>query len=111
MNRVNSFKRKIRKNFHKSAVFVIFVSLLSLTNLPSYAGTVSYVYDELGRVISVTQANGTTVTYQYDAAGNRVVVTTGGGGANHAPVCNNSSIYSGSPPYYVPFVRRQREWA
>ena len=36
---------------------------------------VSYSYDALGRVVSVTYSNGANVTYTYDAAGNRTAVT------------------------------------
>jgi YD repeat-containing protein len=35
------------------------------------AETVTYAYDALGRVISVTYASGETITYVYDDAGNR----------------------------------------
>ncbi|MFO1015797.1 MAG: RHS repeat domain-containing protein [Caulobacteraceae bacterium] len=42
------------------------------------AGTVSYTYDELGRVKTVSYADGTVVSYTYDAAGNRTAYTVGG---------------------------------
>lgn len=35
------------------------------------AGTVSYVYDTLGRLAKATYSNGLVITYAYDAAGNR----------------------------------------
>ena len=43
---------------------------------------VSYGYDALGRLVSATYSNGTTITYAYDAAGNRQQksVTCGSGG-------------------------------
>jgi YD repeat-containing protein len=34
------------------------------------SGTVSYLYDTLGRVTQVTEADGSTIQYTYDAAGN-----------------------------------------
>ncbi|WP_370523739.1 RHS repeat domain-containing protein, partial [Brevundimonas sp. P7753] len=37
-----------------------------------------YFYDTLGRLVSVTYPNGVTVTYVYDAAGNRVSMHAGG---------------------------------
>ena len=42
----------------------------------------TYMYDALGRLIQVTYANGTTIVYTYDAAGNRtsVVVTCSASG-------------------------------
>lgn len=41
-----------------------------------------YTYDNLGRLKTVTFANGTVITYNYDAVGNRTSVVTvcGGGG-------------------------------
>ena len=44
--------------------------------------TATYTYDSLGRIKTVTFANGTVITYNYDAMGNRtsVVTTCGGGG-------------------------------
>lgn len=47
------------------------------------AQTTSYSYDQLGRISSATQSNGTVVTYSYDLAGNRTVV---GGATNRPPV-------------------------
>ena len=38
---------------------------------PSLAGTTTYKYDALGRVIEVDYADGSIVQYTYDAAGNR----------------------------------------
>ena len=45
----------------------------------AYAGSVSYAYDTLGRLATVVYNNGTTtttITYSYDAAGNRTSVVT-----------------------------------
>jgi len=39
------------------------------------ADTVSYTYDALGRVKTVTYSNGATITYAYDAAGNRTTLS------------------------------------
>jgi YD repeat-containing protein len=39
------------------------------------ADTVSYTYDALGRVKTVTYSNGASITYVYDAAGNRTTLT------------------------------------
>ncbi|MDQ0612254.1 hypothetical protein QFZ83_006425 [Variovorax sp. W1I1] len=52
---------------------------LVLSSLPSYAGSVSYTYDALGRMATAVYNNGTTsttITYSYDAAGNRTSVAT-----------------------------------
>lgn len=52
-------------------------------------GASSYVYDELGRIRSVTYSNGSTVNYTYDAAGNRTQVVHFNN--NHNPVANADS--------------------
>ena len=41
------------------------------------AGNVSYVYDELNRVVQVIYEDGTIITYTYDKAGNRLVKDIG----------------------------------
>ena len=43
-----------------------------------YAGSATYTYDNLGRVTKVTYSNGKSITYSYDAAGNRVTVVSAG---------------------------------
>jgi YD repeat-containing protein len=50
-----------------------------LGSVPAQAGTITYTYDALGRVITATYPNGETITYTYDNAGNRKQVTQGGG--------------------------------
>lgn len=37
----------------------------------AFAGSVTYEYDNLGRVTKATYSNGVVITYTYDAAGNR----------------------------------------
>jgi hypothetical protein len=51
----------------------------TLAGAPAYAGSVSYTYDALGRLASTVYSNGTsttTITYSFDAAGNRTSVVT-----------------------------------
>ena len=69
------------------------VALAMLPGLTSSAST-SYVYDNLGRIWTVTYDNGLQVTYSYDAAGNRTSVVTQTG-TNRPPQANN---------YYVAVV-------
>lgn len=40
------------------------------------ADTATYTYDNLGRLKTVTYANGTIISYSYDPAGNRTSVVT-----------------------------------
>jgi YD repeat-containing protein len=40
------------------------------------ADTATYTYDNLGRLKTVTFTNGTVITYNYDAAGNRTSIVT-----------------------------------
>ncbi|WP_349322769.1 Ig-like domain-containing protein [Asticcacaulis sp. MM231] len=50
------------------------VCMLALLATPGLAGTLSYSYDDLGRVKRVTYPNGTVVDYSYDSADNRTQV-------------------------------------
>jgi YD repeat-containing protein len=52
--------------------------LAILLSAPVSAGSVTYTYDVLGRLITATYSTGAVITYSYDATGNRTsVVTTG----------------------------------
>jgi len=46
---------------------------------------VAYVYDSAGRLIKVTYSNGVSISYRYDASGNRQVITTAQA-TNQAPI-------------------------
>lgn len=57
----------------------VFAGVLALASLLAHAGAVNYTYDTLGRLITAVYRNGTsttTITYSYDAAGNRTSVAT-----------------------------------
>ncbi len=57
---------------------LIISAFLMLGGSAIYAGSANYTYDNLGRVTKVTYSNGKSVTYSYDAAGNRVTVVSAG---------------------------------
>jgi YD repeat-containing protein len=63
-------------------LFLTIAILLAFAAAPSHASGITYTYDSLGRVVTLTYDNGTQITYAYDAAGNRttqgVVCGTGG---------------------------------
>ncbi|HEX8902906.1 RHS repeat domain-containing protein [Vitreimonas sp.] len=83
------------------------------------AQDIDYVYDELGRLIRVIYDNGATVTYSYDAAGNRTEVArtasppsstftatiaiTGTGTINLRTLANSAG-YDGARPASVLFT-------
>ncbi|MBT2336214.1 hypothetical protein J7E49_20150 [Variovorax paradoxus] len=55
------------------------VGVFMFCGLAANAGSVGYTYDALGRLAAVIYNNGTsttTITYSYDAAGNRTSVAT-----------------------------------
>ncbi len=49
--------------------------MLATAALPSHAGTTTYKYDTLGRVIEADYPDGSIVTYAYDKNGNRTTTT------------------------------------
>lgn len=60
---------------HRSLSLWVAIALLLLSASMGVALADSYSYDTLGRIIQVVYADGSVVTYQYDAAGNRTVVS------------------------------------
>ena len=60
-------------SFILSILFYFFVSL-------SFAGTTTYQYDDLNRLIRAQYPDSKVVQYTYDAAGNRVSKVIRGGG-------------------------------
>ncbi len=63
----------------------------------AFAENVTYTYDTLGRVTTVTYSNGATITYSYDPAGNRIqlVQTPGTGPPAGTFSANPTSINQG----------------
>ena len=63
-------KNSIRSAFLASSVL--------LFAAPAAAGTISYSYDQLGRLVQAVYPDGTTIQYTYDSYGNRTAyVVTG----------------------------------
>jgi hypothetical protein len=58
--------------------WIVCMALLAVPAAAYSAGSVDYTYDALGRVVRAVYSDGTkttTVTYNYDASGNRTSVT------------------------------------
>ncbi|HYL37397.1 MAG TPA: RHS repeat domain-containing protein [Bryobacteraceae bacterium] len=53
----------------------ILASLVLCLGIAACADTVSYTYDDAGRLTSATYSNGAMTQYSYDAAGNMTAVT------------------------------------
>jgi YD repeat-containing protein len=53
------------------AIVIILAGAFGATAAAAQTTTLTYTYDALGRVTSVSDGNGNTTTYAYDAAGNR----------------------------------------
>jgi YD repeat-containing protein len=64
--------KSISTNSHRSNRFHLFILAVFLVviSASSAQAQITYVYDELGRVIAVTDPGGDTVRYNYDAVGN-----------------------------------------
>ena len=78
-----------RRSLRVIGIFVLTLAALMLAAPPGLADQ-TYEYDALGRVIKVTDtATGKTITYNYDAAGNRTTVVAAQ--PNTAPVAVNDS--------------------
>ncbi|WP_216361272.1 RHS repeat domain-containing protein [Caulobacter mirabilis] len=50
--------------------------MLSVAGGGASAATVTYTYDDLGRLKTVTYSTGVTITYSYDDNGNRTATVT-----------------------------------
>jgi|JI81BgreenRNA_FD_contig_123_63178_length_6088_multi_8_in_1_out_0_1 YD repeat-containing protein len=64
-----------RRNFTARLIAMTCGAALLGAGRRALADTVSYTYDALGRVWIVTYSNGATITYAYDAAGNRTTLS------------------------------------
>lgn len=61
-------------------VAIAFSTIATVPAVPLLAGTISYSYDQLGRLSQVTYPGGAIIRYNYDPNGNRTsYVVTGSG--------------------------------
>ena len=85
----------------KKRNFILAFILCLLYASIAFAGTVTYQYDSLNRLIKATYPDGTAIQYTYDAAGNRLskIATS----ANQPPIINSFTAdpTSGNAPLDV----------
>jgi YD repeat-containing protein len=62
------------------------ISAVPILQSVAKAGTTSYTYDALGRLVAVVYSNGSPASYGYDPAGNIAQIVIGG-----APVAKNAA--------------------
>jgi RHS repeat-associated protein len=74
-------------------------SLGRRTSMTALDGTTTYGYDAVGRLTSVTLPDTRTITYQYDAAGNRVAVFDNGVAVNYTTNHLNQYTSAGGTNY------------
>jgi YD repeat-containing protein len=63
----------------RSAYAALFVTLLCTLFLvaPALAGSITYTYDDAGRLVTADYGNGSAIAYTYDNAGNLLARTVG----------------------------------
>jgi YD repeat-containing protein len=68
------------------------------------AQAVTYSYDGLGRIVTVTYPDGKQIVYSYDAAGNRTQHVVSASTVNRAPVAvdDNKTVTEGTPLNFDP---------
>jgi YD repeat-containing protein len=75
MSRHSKVVRTSRKRFRSTLRgFSACVCIAAILVSPAVGGTLTYGYDDLGRLVRVTYPNGTIVDYNYDSADNRTQV-------------------------------------
>jgi len=60
---------------HGLLISLVVISLIAISLNTSYSETVSYVYDDLNRLIRVQYEDGTVIEYGYDNTGNRLTLS------------------------------------
>ena len=64
--------------------YAVTAVMAAISSGPAWAGSITYAYDELGRVKRVTYPTGAIIEYSYDPNGNRTTYVVSGS-SNTAP--------------------------
>jgi len=75
----------MKKSRLLSILFMNCTAISLSVALPSIARAESYTYDDAGRLTSVTYGDESSISYSYDAAGNRLQASTAGTASAPAP--------------------------
>ena len=67
------FQRALQRSLRRPLILILTCILLPCVG-SAYAASANYVYDELGRLVQVVAADGSSTQYAYDAAGNITAV-------------------------------------
>jgi YD repeat-containing protein len=102
VSRLGGVAMGIRAN-RKRALVAACALTLSMACGPAGAGANIYTYDALGRLKTVHYPSGATVTYTYDAAGNRTRLVAVAGGPNQNPVAV-PDVVSANPGEQTPIL-------
>jgi YD repeat-containing protein len=57
------------------SIWALVITILATSLVSAQGGNISYIYDELGRLIAVVDQNGETARYAYDAVGNLLSIS------------------------------------
>lgn len=84
----------------KTLILPAFAVMLTLASVAFSQQAVTYSYDQLGRIIAVTYADGKQIVYAYDAAGNRTQHVVSASTINRPPVAvDDAKTASEGVPY------------
>ena len=99
-------EKKIDKESHnlKRMLFIFILILLSTSFLREnkiLAGNINYVYDNTNRLISTEYDNGTTIIYDYDESGNRIIKEVAAAGCGDSDINHDGDVDGSDLAEYI----------